>query len=86
VNVYVVVSVKPVIVQFVDEVEQVWPPLDVTVYSVIAEPPSDVGALQETTDCLLSFEVAETLRGTPGFVATTTTSGSEANSTVTWPS
>lgn len=46
--------------QFVREVVQVAPVFAVTTYSVIADPPSEVGADQEIIDCLLSFDVAET--------------------------
>ena len=53
---------------------------------MIAEPPSEVGAVQDMTDCCVAFEVAATLVGAPGFVATTTTSGSEVTETVTVPS
>ena len=39
-----------------------------TVYPVIVEPPSDVGAVHDTTLCAFAPLVAETLLGTPGNV------------------
>ena len=41
---------------------------DVTVYPVIAAPPFETGAVQETTDWTFSFEVALTAVGAPGTV------------------
>ena len=42
------------------------PGLAVTVYPVIVEPPSDVGAVHDTTLCAFAPLVPETLVGTPG--------------------
>jgi hypothetical protein len=54
-------------------VAHVWPPrlaavesFATTEYPRIALPPVDVGALQVTTDWVLAFEVALTVRGAPG--------------------
>jgi len=73
VNVYEVPLVRPVTVQLVDAVVQVNEPGDdVTVYPVIAEPPDEAGALQDTTDWAFAFAVADTEVGAPGAVAGTT--------------
>jgi hypothetical protein len=61
--------VRPVTVQLVVEpfgVVQVWPPLEVTVYLVMAEPPFDEDAVHVTTDCVLAFDVPDTLVGADG--------------------
>ena len=42
------------------------PGLAMTVYPEIVEPPSDAGAVQDTTLCAFTPPVAETLVGTPG--------------------
>lgn len=84
VNVYEVPFANEVTVQLVVAVVQVCPPLEVTVYPVIEEPPS-LGAVQVTTDCAVALDVAATLVGALGFVETTTTSGSEVIKTVTVP-
>ena len=42
--------------------------LAVTVYPVIAEPPSDAGAVQDTTLCAFAPLVPDTLVGRPGVV------------------
>lgn len=86
VNVYAVPLVRLEIVQLVVEVVQDAPVFAVTVYPVIAEPPSLEGALQEITDCWFPFEVAATLVGAVGFVAATTISGSDVIETVITPS
>jgi hypothetical protein len=53
-------------VQLVLVVEQVAPLLAVTVYPVIDEPPSDAGAVQETTDSFVAFALALTEVGASG--------------------
>ena len=71
VNVYAVPLVSPVTVAVRSPLDQlaVWPlGLAVTLYPVIAEPPSEDGALQATVDWLWPA-VAETLVGAPGTVA-----------------
>ena len=55
--------------QVVDVVVQVAPVLEVTVYPVIVEPPFEVGAVQEITDCFISPELAVTDVGAPGIFA-----------------
>ena len=45
------------------------PELAVTVYPVIVEPPSDTGAVHDTTLCPFAPLVPETLVGTPGGTA-----------------
>ena len=45
---------------------------DVTVYPVMGDPPLEAGAVQETTDWPLAFEVATTLTGAPGTVGMVT--------------
>lgn len=67
VNVYVVASDKPVMVQLVVVVVQLLPPCSVTVYPVIALPPSETGALHEITDCLSPFADAVRFVGASGF-------------------
>lgn len=47
-------------------VVQVWPPLDVTVYLVIGEPPLSAGGVQVTTDEAFWPDVAFTLSGAVG--------------------
>ena len=42
------------------------PGLAVTVYPVIVEPPSDAGAVHDTTLCAFAPLVPDTLVGTPG--------------------
>jgi len=68
VNVYETPPVSPVTVQLVAVVVvQVKPPGDeVAVYPVIAESPLLVGAVHDTTDCVVSPVVAETPVGEPG--------------------
>src|SRR5665213_1870795 len=69
-NVYTVLAVRNETVQeVVAAVVQVWPPLEVTVYPVMADPPVDAGAVQDTTDWVLAFDVAVTPVGAPGVVA-----------------
>ena len=77
-NVYAVFYVRPVIVTEVLVVVAVTPPgSEVTVYSVIGLPPSEAGAVHETTACL-SPGVADALVGAPGAVAgVTEVDGSE---------
>ena len=53
-------------------VVQVWPPLEVTVYLVSADP-LEAAAVQDTTDWLLANEVAATFDGAPGTVLAGTT-------------
>jgi hypothetical protein len=69
VNEYVVPSASPVIVQVVKVVVHVAPPFAVTVYPVIEEPPSDVGAVQLIIDWRVPFALAWTAVGAPGRVA-----------------
>ena len=45
------------------------PGLAVTVYPVIGEPPSDTGAVHDTTLCAFAPLVPDTLVGTPDTVA-----------------
>ena len=45
------------------------PGLDITLYSVIATPPFEDGAVHDTSEAPSVFEVAMTLVGTPGRVA-----------------
>ena len=68
VNIYAVPLVRPVTVQErAPVVVHVRPPgLAVTVYPVIGQPPSDTGAVHDTTLCASAPLVAETLVGTPG--------------------
>ena len=47
-------------------VVQVWPPLDVTLYPVMADPPLVAGADQVTRDWAFALLVAETPRGALG--------------------
>jgi hypothetical protein len=64
--------VSGVTVHEVVALTQVTPPgLEVTVYPVMAAPPLDTGAVQDTTDCVLAFDVAVTAVGAPGVVAGT---------------
>ena len=59
VKVYGVPLVRPVTVQPVEAVVQVRPPGDeVTVYPLMAAPPSEAGAVQDTTDWVLALDVA----------------------------
>ena len=62
--------VSPVTVQVsAVVVVQVFAPGDeVTVYPVIAAPPFETGAVQETTEAVLRFEPASTTVGAPGMV------------------
>ena len=56
--------------QVVVDDEHVNPPGDeVTVYPVMVAPPLDAGAVQETTEEALAYEVAPTEVGAPGVVA-----------------
>ncbi len=55
--------------QLVVAVTHVAPELEVTVYWVIADPPSIVGAVHEISDALFPFEAAVTEVGAPGFPA-----------------
>ncbi len=62
--------VNPETVHEVPPVEQVAPPGDaVAVYPVMAEPPVEAGAVQDTTDWVLALDVAVTPVGAPGVVA-----------------
>jgi hypothetical protein len=62
--------VRPITVQVVEAVEQVKPPgEEVAVYPVIAAPPLEEEAVQDTTDWALAFEVAVTAVGAVGTVA-----------------
>src|SRR5665213_272194 len=75
VNLYATPLVKPVTVQLVVvplAVVQVWPPLEVTVYLVRADP-FDAAAVQDTTDWVLALDVAFTAVGAPGTVFAGTT-------------
>ena len=45
------------------------PGVEVTLYEVMAEPPLDAGAVHDTTEEALAFEVAVTPVGAPGAVA-----------------
>jgi len=73
VNVYEVPFVSPLTVQLVVTVVQMKDPgVEVTVYPVIALPPVDAGAIQDTTACAFP-DTADTDLGTPGVVAGTTT-------------
>ena len=66
VNVYAVIWVRPIIVTDVPFVVAVTPPgSDVTVYPVIGLPPSEAGAVHETT-ARTSDGIADTLVGAPG--------------------
>ena len=61
---------RPVTVQLVVAVEQVKPPGDeTTVYPLMAAPPLDDGAVHDTTDWVLAFDVAVTAVGAVGTVA-----------------
>lgn len=53
--------------QVVVAVVQLSPVFEVAVYPVIEDPPSDAGALQEITDCLVALAVALTAVGVSGF-------------------
>ena len=67
VNEYEVPLVRPETVHDVEVVVQEnEPEFEVTVYSVIAAPPLDAGAVQETTDSPLAFDVPNTPVGAPG--------------------
>ena len=68
VNIYAVPLVRPVTVQErAPVVVHVRPPgLAVTVYPVIGQPPSDTGAVHDTTLCPFAPVVAVTLVGRPG--------------------
>ena len=58
---------RPVTVHEVEAVVHSNPPgFEVTVYFEIAAPPVFAGALQETTDSPLAFDVPDTDVGTPG--------------------
>ena len=73
VKVYAVPLFNPLMVHdTVPVVVQVWPPLEVTEYPVMASPPFDAGAFQETTDWLFAYDVPVTPVGAPGLVGTTT--------------
>ena len=61
---------SPVTVQLVATVEQVKAPgAEVTVYPVMAAPPLLAGAVHDTTDWALAYEVPVTVVGAPGIVA-----------------
>jgi hypothetical protein len=69
VNVYSVIWVRPIIVTDVPFVVAVTPPgSDVTVYFVIGLPPSEAGAVHETT-ARTSPGIADTSVGAPGTIA-----------------
>ena len=69
VNVYAVFWVSPVIVTEVLAVVAITPPgSDVTVYSVIGLPPSEAGAVHETT-VETSLGIADTSVGASGTIA-----------------
>jgi len=73
-NRYDVPFTKPVTRHEVELVVQVNPPgFDVTVYPLIAAPPSDTGATQVTTDWPFPPLVADTPLGAPGTAEGTTT-------------
>jgi len=73
VNVYDVPFVRPDTVQVVVAVEHVNEPgVEVTVYELIEAPPLLTGAVQDTTDWVLVFEVPDTEVGAPGTVEGTT--------------
>ena len=62
--------VRPFTVQLVVAVEQVKPPGDeTTAYEVMAAPPLETGAVHETTDWALAYDVPATPVGAPGAVA-----------------
>jgi hypothetical protein len=68
-NVYEVPFARPLTVQVLAEVVQVNDPgVEVTVYPVIAAPPFEDGAVQDTTDWPFALELAETEVGAPGTV------------------
>ena len=70
--------VSPVTVQVVVMVVQVRPPgVEVTVYPVMAEPPSETGAVQVTVDAVFWPEFAAAPVGAPGTVAGVTDTGGE---------
>ena len=72
VNVYSVIWVRPIIVTDVPFVVAVTPPgSDVTVYSVMGLPPSEAGAIHETT-ARTSPGIADTSVGAPGTVGVVT--------------
>lgn len=73
--------VRPVMVQVVVVTVQVCPPLEVTVYPVMVEPPSIEGAVQEMVDEPSSPSVAVTLVTANGRVLAITISGSSVIST-----
>ena len=61
---------RPVTVQAVETVEQVNAPgAEVTVYPLMEAPPLEAGAVQDTTDWALAYEVPVTAVGAPGCVA-----------------
>lgn len=67
-NVYAVPFESPVTVQLFPEVVQVKSPgVEVTVYVSIVSPPSESGAVHETTTCALPAE-ATPIVGAPGMV------------------
>ena len=67
---------SPVMVHEVVTVVQLWPPLEVATYSVIAEPPFTAGACQETSADAESIATEITAVGDSGSVIATVTSGS----------
>ena len=76
--------VSPVTVQVVVMVVQVRPPgVEVTVYPVMAEPPSETGAVQVTVDAVFWPEFAAAPVGAPGTVAGVTDTGGEGLPTFT---
>jgi hypothetical protein len=81
VNVYEVPLVRPDTVHEVDDADDVVqvfdPGEDVTVYPVIVDIPSSAGAVHETTDWALPFEVADTPIGASGADAAAATVISE---------
>jgi hypothetical protein len=61
--------IKPLTINGLDDPEAVkLPGLEVTVYDVIASPPSEAGAVKETVACALPM-VAVPMVGVPGTVA-----------------
>src|SRR5665213_1333138 len=80
-NVYTVLAVRNETVQeVVAAVVQVWPPLEVTVYPVMADPPLEAGAVQDTASApVVDVAVAVAAVGAPGAVAgTAAADGAEA--------
>jgi hypothetical protein len=62
--------VRPVTVQLVEAAEQpAEAGVEDTVYPLMAAPPVEAGAVQDTTDWALALDVAATAVGAPGAVA-----------------